>query len=175
MRRLGPLLLTVLPITGCLTDGRPNAAESAVRLPLRDKVAGLLVKLLSRDDWSGEVVDRKFAGRVSVDPADVWSEDVLALDVLATDAYDDPVVVPPADYAAILGTLRRRIRDVVEDAGGEQIDWDVRDAFQERVLTFQYKSGNTAGAVVVRAFAVTGETSDEPLTRFEITIRERPQ
>lgn len=175
MRRLGPILFAVLPIAGCLTDGRPNAVESAVRLPLRDKVAGLLLKLLTRDDWCGEVVDRKYAGRVSVDPADVWSEDVLTLDVLATDAYDDPVAVPPADYAAILGTLRRRIRDVVEDAGGEQIDWDIRDAFRERVLTFQYKSGDTAGAVVVRAFAVTGGQPDEPLTRFEITIREKPQ
>ncbi len=175
MRRLGPILLAVLPIAGCLTDGRPNAVESAVRLPLRDKVAGLLLKLLTRGDWCGEVVDRKYAGRVSVDPADVWSEDVLTLDVLATDAYDDPVAVPPGDYATILGTLRRRIRDVVEDAGGEQIDWDIRDAFQERVLVFQYKSGDTAGAVVVRAFAVTGERADEPLTRFEFTIREKPQ
>jgi hypothetical protein len=175
MRHIGPILLAVLPISGCLTDGRPNAVESAVRLPLRDKVAGLLIKLLNRDDWSGEVVDRRYAGRVSVDPADVWSEDVLVLDVLATDAYDDPVVVRPGDYAAILGTLRRRIRDVVEDGGGEQVDWDFRDAFQERVLTFQYKSGDTTGVVVVRAFPVAGEQPDEPLTRFEITIREKPQ
>jgi hypothetical protein len=175
MRRLGPILLAFLPISGCLTDGRPNSVESAVRLPLRDKVAGQLLKLLNRDDWSGEVVDRRYAGRVSLDPADVWSEDVLVLDVLATDAYDDPVVVPPEDFATILGGLRRRIRDVVEDGGGEQVDWDIRDAFQERVLTFHYKSGNTAGAVVVRAFPIAGERPDEPLTRFEITIREKPQ
>lgn len=170
----GIICLVWIPFAvGCTFDGRGLTSESAVRLPLRDRVVGLVEKQLSGDGWTGTIVSRTADGRVSTNVSDIWSEDVFTLDVAAKQTDGTPIVIPMNDAATLLGTLRKRIRDVVEDNGGEQLDYTVKDAFRERSLEFRYKSGGMVGWVHVRVFP-KADRPDEDITRIEITIHELP-
>jgi hypothetical protein len=172
--RLPLAVVWLLPLTvGCTFDGRGVLSESAVRLPLRDRVVGLVEKQLSGDGWTGTVVSRVNDGRVSTNASDVWSEDVFTLDVAVKQTDGTPIVIPMTDAVTHLGTLRKRIRDVVEDNGGEQLDYTIKDAYRERTLEFRYKSGGMVGWVQVRVFP-KADRPDEEITRFEITIHELP-
>jgi hypothetical protein len=101
-----------------------------------------------------------------------WSEDTVSLDVTATTKDGQPILIPTADYTPMLETLRRRLRDLVEDHGGGQVDWQILEGFHERTLEFRYKQGDVAGLVRVR-MAPKSEATEELTTRIEFTIREQ--
>lgn len=162
-------------VVGCTFDGRGVTSESAVRLPLRDRVVGLVEKQLTGEGWTATVVSRTSDGRISTNVSDFWSEDVYTLDVAAkqTQADDTPILISMNEAVRILETLRKKIRDVVEDNGGEQLDYVINEGFRERSLVFRYKSGGMVGWVQVRVFPKT-DRPDENVTRIEITIHELP-
>lgn len=172
MRRLAFLILALL--TGCATTGGLFVAprESAARQPLRQKAVGLVEKQLKRDGWVGEVVSVTRTGVLAPTVTDGWSEETITLDVTAKDADGRAVAIPVADYNPTLDALRRKLRDLVEDNGGGQVDWQILEAYHERTLVFLYKVGDVAGTVRVR-MAPKADTPDELVTRIEFTVREQ--
>ena len=77
-----------------------------------------------------------------------------------------------ADYTPILETLRKRLRDLVEDYGGEQVDWLIHEGYKERTLEFKYKQGQVTGRVRVRMTPKT-DRPEEMTTRVEVVVREQ--
>jgi hypothetical protein len=168
--------LTLPFISGCLFSVRTGDTappESVARVPLRARLMAAIEKLLSTDRWAGTIAEKTVEGRVSPNPGDVWSEDGYTLDVAATKPDGTPVLIPVDDYLPLLLTLRRRIRDVVEESGGEQLEWTTAEAYRERSLLFRYKSGAVVGWVLVRMHPKT-ERPEELLTRIDVTVQERP-
>jgi hypothetical protein len=160
-------------LLGCLIDGRPTTLESAVRLPIQDKIIGLIEKQLNRDSWRGAIVSRTDDGRVSTNPTDLWSESSIVLDVEAKREDSSSMVISTEDSVTVLNALRRRLRDLVEDNKGEQLDWTIHEAYRERRLVFRYKSGHVLGWIQIRLFPKS-DRPEETLTRFEIIIHELP-
>lgn len=176
MSRWSLFALAILFFGGCLftvRTGDTTPPESLARVPLRTRVVALVERLLRTDRWAGTVADKTAEGRVSANAGDVWSEDTFTLDVAAEQPDGRPLLIPVDDYLPLLSTLRRRIRDVVEEAGGEQLEWTTTDAYHERSLVFRYKSGPVVGWVLVRVRPKT-EQPEELLTRIEVTVQERP-
>jgi hypothetical protein len=176
MRHVSVFLLSIPVTSGCLFDvrtGDPVPAESPARFPLRDRTPGLVESLLAADDWTGTVVNRTTEGRVSGTPGETWSEDVITLDVAASNPSGGVTAIPVDAYRSMLGGLRRRLRDAVEEAGGEQLDYAFAEGYRERSLEFRYKSGNVFGRVLARVSPKT-DRPDEPHTRIQVTIHEQP-
>lgn len=173
MRRL---LLLLLPLfAGCVTATGGNyliPPESAVRLPLRQKATALVEKLLKRDGWVGILAASENSGVIASSAQEGWSEDTFRFDVTAYAADAEPVLIPVADYTPILENLRKKLRDLVEDNGGEQVDWQVLEGYHERTLDFQYKQGGVNGRVRVR-MAPRWDRPDELVTRVEFVVREQ--
>ena len=163
----------IILVAGCTFDGRGLISESAVRLPLRDRVAGLVEKQLTGEGWTSTIVSRTTDGRVSTNTSDVWSEDVYTFDVAAKQTDGTPILISMNEATRILEALRKRIRDVVEGNGGEQLDYVINEAFRERTLVFRYTSGSLIGWVQVRIFP-KNDRPDEEITRIEVTIHELP-
>lgn len=173
MRRLLPLLFPLF--AGCVTATGGSYVlppESAVRLPLRQKAAPLVEKLLKRDGWVGEVASAESTGVVASSAPDGWSEDTFRFDVTARTPAGEPLLIPVADYTPMLEALRKKLRDLVEENGGDQVDWRVLEAYHERTLDFQYRQGGVNGRVRVR-MAPQSDRPEELVTRVEFVVREQ--
>jgi hypothetical protein len=136
-------------------------------------VVPLLEKLLQGEGWTAKVVSHERLGRVATNAGEDWSEDLLILDLAAQARDQSEVLIPVQAYLPILASLRRQIRDVVEDAGGQQLEYTFSETYHERSLMFRYQSGTVLGYVLVRIFPKT-ERDDERLTRLELTVHEQP-
>lgn len=171
-----PRVWLLLPLlAGCVTGtggGYVTPPESAARLPLRQKVVPLIEKLLKRDGWVGEVVKTEKLGVIASAAVEGWSEEEFILDVEARTPDGEPLLIPVADYTPILETLRKRLRDLVEDYGGEQVSWLITEAYRERALEFKYRQGQVTGRVRVRMTPKT-DRLEELTTRVEVVVREQ--
>ncbi len=86
-------------------------------------------------------------------PANVpkgWSENTPFAEVTATTPDGQPTLIPLSDYTPLLETLCRRLRDLVEDSCGGQVDWQILEGHMERTLLFQYQVKGVSGATRVR-------------------------
>ncbi len=174
--RAGLLFLLIGLLAGCVTNARSMNADivpSSARLKLRDRLPGMIEKLLQRDDWMGKIVARTTGSTQTVNDSISASEDVSFLDVVITSGDHAAQLMSMDDASTILGTLRKRIRDLIEDEGGEQLDWKITENYHSRTLWFQYKQEGRFGwlAIVV---APKLDGSDDLTTRFTITIHEQP-
>ena len=165
-----PLLGGCATATGGLYVVPP---ESALRLPLREKVVGLLEKGLARDGWTGTVISKESSGVLSAGADEGWLEDRVVVDVTARTPADDPLFIPLADFAPVLTALRKRLVTLVESLDGVAVDWWTVETFGERTLVFLYKADAIQGTMRVRVRHRVEDRPDEMVTRFEITMRER--
>lgn len=171
------MLLVLLPIAGCVTSHRSANAETApshARLLLRERLAPMIEKLLKQDGWTGTIAERKLESRIQDDAGGAWSRDEYTFDIAACDPADGSMVaIPIGDGEPILRTLRRRIRDLIEDDGGEQLDWTIGESYHERKLVFQYRQADTLGWITVR-FAPRTDGTDDFRIRIEVSVHEQP-
>jgi hypothetical protein len=161
---------------GCVSNGRSTNADiqpSQARIQLRDRLPVLLEKLLKGDGWTGRIATRTAGGTQTVNAETSFSEDVTHFDVVSINTDGEAMAIPVSDYGTILGTLRRRIRDLVEDEGGEQLDWTISESYHSRTLWFQYKQDGRFGWLTV-VVAPKLDGSDDLHTRFSVTIHEQP-
>ena len=171
------ILLLLLGLTvGCVTNGRSMNADivpSEARRQLRVRLPMMVEKLLKGDEWTGKIESRTSGGTQTVNADTSFSEDVSYLDVVCRNRDDQPVAMPVEDYGALLTTLRKRIRDLIEDEGGEQLDWNITENYHSRTLWFQYRQDGRFGWLTV-VVAPKLDGSDDPTTRFTVTIHEQP-
>ncbi len=173
--RFVPFVLLLL-VAGCATATGGlyvSPPESALRLPIREKVVGLLEKGLSRDGWTGTIVSKESTGILAAGAADGYLEDRIVVDVTASDTAGDPMFIPLADFSPVLTALRKRLVTLVESLGGVAVDWWTVEAHGERTLVFLYKMDTIQGTVRVRVRHRAEDRPEETVTRFEITMRER--
>jgi hypothetical protein len=171
------LLLFLGLVCGCVSNGRSMNADivpSQARVLLRDRLPTMLEKLLKGDGWTGRIEARTTGGTQTVNADTSFSEDVTHFDVASIGTTGEAMAIPTADYGTILGTLRRRIRDLVEDEGGEQLDWTITENYHSRTLWFQYRQDGRFGWLTV-VVAPKLDGSEDLLTRFTVTIHEQPQ
>lgn len=173
--RFAPFVLLPL-VGGCATATGGvyvSPPESALRLPIREKVVGLLEKGLARDGWAGTIVSSESTGILSAGADEGWLEDRIVVDVTARTPGDDPLFIPLSDFAPVLTALRKRLVTLVESLDGVAVDWWTVETFGERTLVFLYKTGTIQGTVRVRVRHRTEDRPEEMVTRFEIVMRER--
>ncbi len=172
--RFVPFVLPLLGGCATATGGLyVTPPESALRLPLREKVVGLLEKGLSRDGWTGTIATSESTGILSAGADEGWLEDRIVVDVTARTPADDPLFIPLSDFSPVLTALRKRLVTLVESLGGVAVDWWTVETFGERTLVFLYKMDAIQGTMRVRVRHRAEDRPDEMVTRFEITMRER--
>jgi hypothetical protein len=174
--RVAILLLFLGLTVGCVTNGRSMNADivpSQARKLLRDRLPIMVEKLLKGDGWAGKIESRTSGGTQTVNADTSFSEDMSYLDVVCRNRDDEPVAMPVDDYGTLLTTLRKRIRDLIEDEGGEQLDWKITENYHSRSLWFQYKQDSRFGWLTV-VVAPKLDGSDDLTTRFTVTIHEQP-
>jgi hypothetical protein len=174
--RVAILLLFLGLTVGCVTNGRSMNADivpSQARQQLRVRLSMMIEKLLKGDDWTGRIDSRTNGGTQTVNADTSSSEDVSYLDVVCANRNNEPVALPVEDYGTLLTILRKRIRDLIEDEGGEQLDWNITENYHSRTLWFQYKQDSRFGWLTV-VVARKNDGSDDLTTRFTVTVHEQP-
>jgi len=134
----------------------------------------LIEKQLQRDEYTARVIGIRDESSHTNSADTATSVDVLLFDIACTDAAGRPLALPLADYSGILGALRKRIRDVVEEEQGTQIDWAITEAYHSRLLIFQYRQGMRLGWLEL-AIAPKTDSSNDLTTRLRVQIEEKEE
>jgi hypothetical protein len=172
MRRF-PLLLLLL--AGCASTGGQFVVppESALRLPIREKVPEFLAQCLKRDGWTGAVATSETTGVLATQVSEGWFEDRVVIDVTARTPDGEPLLIPVSDYPPVLTAVRKKLVTFVEAQGGVAVDWWTIEAHGERTLVFLYRIDESRGTVRLRVRSRAEDRPEELVTRFEMTLREQ--
>lgn len=169
-----PLLLLLLP-AGCASAGGQFVVppESALRLPLREKLTGMVQQCLKRDGWTGTVATSETTGVLATQVSEGWFEDRVVIDVTAHTPDGEPFLIPAADYSPVLTAVRKKLVTFVESEGGVAVDWWTIEAHGERTLVFLYRHEESKGTLRLRVRPRADDRPEELVTRFEMTLREQ--
>jgi hypothetical protein len=172
MRRL-PFFVLVL--AGCASPGGQFVVppESLLRVPLREKLTGMVEQSLKRDGWTGAVATSETTGVLATQVSEGWFEDRVVIDVTARTPNGEPLLIPVSDYSPVLTAVRKKLVTFVEAEGGVAVDWWTIEAHGERTLVFLYRHEESRGTMRLRVRPRADDRPEELVTRFEMTLREQ--